>query len=355
MAGRKQRRNSCKSQEKKEIRERKKEQKRSNKIKQKGNKKMTYESPVTKNAPKVYIPASVYDKLFLYTKEASGEVSGVGTVEIEDGNFKVDEIFLLNQSATASSTDLDQTAIEGLMETFMMEDKDIGKLKLWWHTHAAMSVFWSGTDDNTIDGFRNTWMLSIVTNKAGNILGRIDIYNPIRITMNVDIIRVAEVDQTMVEAVRAEIASKVRSVTYTIPATSGRPVGFGYGSIYNDSDFVGTGFVGSEKIGTRWWEKENVAKGYFTGVNNNRALINTCDSCGKHKYLNTVKLDDGTDANLCLMCQETLKEQVEVGQCEMCGEIAEGSVRSIMLGENIVIICASCEENIDSYYVKVGE
>jgi hypothetical protein len=49
---------------------------------------------------------------------------------------------------------------------------------VWWHSHASMGVFWSGTDNDTIVSHANNggFLISIVTNKEGKFKTRFDIF-----------------------------------------------------------------------------------------------------------------------------------------------------------------------------------
>jgi hypothetical protein len=95
---------------------------------------------------------------------------------------------------------------------------DTSKLKLWWHSHANMGVFWSTTDENTIKLFDNGWMISLVGNKKGEILSRLDIYDPIRFTLgNLELKIIIETDPLLEKQIEDEIAEKVKHFVYTAP------------------------------------------------------------------------------------------------------------------------------------------
>jgi hypothetical protein len=65
-----------------------------------------------------------------------------------------------------------------------MEDKDPELVKVWWHSHGNGACFWSGIDSSTIELFNNSWMVSIVGNRLGDYKARVDIYEPVRVSVD---------------------------------------------------------------------------------------------------------------------------------------------------------------------------
>jgi hypothetical protein len=139
----------------------------------------------------VYIDAQAWAK-FRYWVELAGddEVSALGLVdEIHENGATtgliVSEIFLLDQIVDGSETTLDDKAVADLMIELAKKDVNNSRLKGWIHSHAGMKVFWSTTDDECCEKLANgSYSLSIVTNLHGDILTRIDVYNPCHIVLD---------------------------------------------------------------------------------------------------------------------------------------------------------------------------
>lgn len=111
----------------------------------------------------VQIDEEVYAKVMHWIDKASGEVSGLGKIVMEDGIFRVTSAILLKQTNSAMATDLDAAAVGKAM--FELKDEP-GALNWWWHSHVNMETFWSGTDMDTIHEFGNQgWVLATVLNK----------------------------------------------------------------------------------------------------------------------------------------------------------------------------------------------
>lgn len=134
----------------------------------------------------VYITDDAKEILDLIVFSAKGEVSGLGTVKlINRHDLLIEEVFLLKQKCTPVETVLDQKDVARLINEMVREGRDTSLLKLWWHSHVEMPVFWSlGTDEVTISKLGRKWMLSLVCNKFGDMLARLDIYDPVRVTLD---------------------------------------------------------------------------------------------------------------------------------------------------------------------------
>ena len=139
--------------------------------------------------PDVYVDAEAMAKIRAWTYHAKGEVSGLGLVEtnIEDGRLvsvEVVDVFILKQECSGSSTELDQGEIARLMCELEKEGK-ADQLKLWWHSHADLQVFWSQTDDQNIERLKTgDFLLSLVVNKAWDICARLDWFSPVEVTLD---------------------------------------------------------------------------------------------------------------------------------------------------------------------------
>jgi hypothetical protein len=143
------------------------------------------------NKVNILISVTAYRKMKAWIDMARGEVSGLGSVsEVKDRNgeltsFIIDDIYLLKQQCGSTDTLLDNEAVGQFLFETAKEGLDTSKVKLWWHSHGTLNVFWSTTDEQCIRNLANSsYMISIVANKEGKSLTRIDIYKPFHITLN---------------------------------------------------------------------------------------------------------------------------------------------------------------------------
>lgn len=116
------------------------------------------------SSPTIILPHAIYARVMHWIDRAEGEVSGVGTVVYDrtTNSYTVDEVFLLKQECSSAETELDAQAIA---EVESRLDTDDG-LRWWWHSHASMGVFWSGTDHTALRQLSEPgWFLATVFNK----------------------------------------------------------------------------------------------------------------------------------------------------------------------------------------------
>jgi hypothetical protein len=168
---------------------------------------------ITAEDIRFYLLPEVEERMRHYTNLAAGEVSGLGTVEEFDGGFLVTDLFLPKQTCSPGGTDLDQESVATLIMELDQAGKDPGALRFWWHSHGNLDVFWSGTDEQCINNLANgDYVLSLVTNKRGDVLARLDIFRPVRVTLDKVPVSVRSAGESLRERCREEIMQKVENV-----------------------------------------------------------------------------------------------------------------------------------------------
>lgn len=129
--------------------------------------------------PDVYIDMNAKTKLDLYIEFADGEISGLGDVEVlEDGSLFISDVYIFDQESSGASTEIDADTIADFIKECIEQEKDLSKIRLWWHSHGNMNAFWSTTDDQTSGTcFRTApFFISIVGNKSGDYRVRVDTF-----------------------------------------------------------------------------------------------------------------------------------------------------------------------------------
>jgi hypothetical protein len=125
-----------------------------------------------------------YARLRLYVELCPSEIGGLGEVHPEGDGLIVTDLFLLDQTVSAAETELRPEAVFDFLGRCLAEGRDPAALRLWWHSHAEHEVEWSETDETTIEGFGADSLISVVTNKAGDLLCRHDTWGPHRSTLD---------------------------------------------------------------------------------------------------------------------------------------------------------------------------
>ncbi len=121
----------------------------------------------TNRALQLVIPNDKFQQIMWWINKAPGECSGLGKLEVDGSRFTLVKVCLCKQENTGSSTDLDASAVAKAV--FELKDEP-GHLNFWWHSHANMDVFWSGTDHDTIQELGNHgWLVSTVFNKKREV------------------------------------------------------------------------------------------------------------------------------------------------------------------------------------------
>jgi len=148
----------------------------------------------------MYITMSsiIYSELRAYVDHYKDEVSGCGLVEkivhtyrdagdrVTEVEYRITEVFLPDkQDNTGSTTKIEEETVHELMNTLLTAGKDTNKLRMHWHSHADMSTFHSTTDDENYNTLANNgFVISLVLNHDGDILGRVDVYDDVRISVS---------------------------------------------------------------------------------------------------------------------------------------------------------------------------
>ena len=132
--------------------------------------------------PLVYIAESDWNRLLNYAQcaydEMKSEIGGMAEmVPDKDGDMWIKRPTILKQEVASANCDLDENALAQYYGTVA---KKYGTSDfLWWHSHADMNAFWSGTDKNTIKENEgksdHTW--SLVINIHGDYIMQLDVFN----------------------------------------------------------------------------------------------------------------------------------------------------------------------------------
>lgn len=185
--------------------------------------------------PKVSITPGALERLNGYIAVAEGEISGLGVVEkIGPKEFLITEVLIFKQECSSSESTFDNDGLAEFLTQAITQGRDIGRFKCWWHSHANMGTFWSNTDKETIEAFNNDWMISIVGNKKGEFLVRLDVYQSVRLTVDSLTLYVDRIaNPELIEELKTEVKEKVTFkkyspplvVTYVKPLNQSAPAG----------------------------------------------------------------------------------------------------------------------------------
>ena len=161
---------------------------------------------LTDHGLRVEIDAEAMEAIRQWTHLARGEFSCLGVVT--DDLF-IESVHLFEQSCTDASTELDPAALA----KFLTRCDQPEKVRGWFHSHASMKTFWSQTDNECIEALQNeSFLVSIVVNKAGDLRCRVDLYQPVRLTLDEVPVVVRVRSAALAADCRREFQQKVREM-----------------------------------------------------------------------------------------------------------------------------------------------
>lgn len=178
---------------------------------------------------KVVFSINAYIKYQIYINKVNTEISGFAKVtkHKEAGIFYIEDLILLPQIiATGVYTRFNQG---DFYNDLISRGGSPSDYRCWWHSHVDMPVFWSSTDTATIEDHdiqlpEDNWFLSIVGNKKGEILCRLDLFDPIRITLDKIPWEIDFTNETISQLVDNEIKTNfAKEPQYILPLDKHNP------------------------------------------------------------------------------------------------------------------------------------
>lgn len=131
------------------------------------------------------IPEEINKKIMHWVKKVSHkEFSALGKISLdkETNTFKVEDVVLVKQKNSGTSTEMDPAAIGKAM--FLLKDKP-GDLRWWLHSHHSMGVFWSGTDTATIKQLAlGGWFVSTVVDNENKFKTAFSQSSPVKLIVD---------------------------------------------------------------------------------------------------------------------------------------------------------------------------
>jgi hypothetical protein len=167
----------------------------------------------------LYITAYAKKKMGYYVSQCPDEISGLGKVTAVkaaggETQFIVHDLEIFDQVVSSAHSTIEQeTLAKFLFDKMKAGEKKLSEYRFWWHSHAAMSVFFSGTDTGTIDASTEfPWLISLVTNHKHEMKARFDLFDPIRHKVeDLNIITLEGEDLELKDLCKKEITEKVKT------------------------------------------------------------------------------------------------------------------------------------------------
>ena len=160
--------------------------------------------------------------------EFKSEVGGfmIATKD-KDGDYIISDPEILQQEVTGGTTEMDKAAVaDYYVKACMEHGKDVRFV--WWHSHANMSAFWSGTDTSTMKEYESgDWSAFLVVNIRGEYKFRVCVWNPISAHEDTELTILGAKARTVPKTIVTQVKKLCEKPVYTPTKWTG----YGYGTI----------------------------------------------------------------------------------------------------------------------------
>lgn len=158
------------------------------------------------------------EKLYHYIDLCPGEVSGMGRITYADDVFTVHDLTIFEQTASGAHSDIEIEALARFQMEKVKAGEDLSEWRLWFHSHAGMKTFFSGTDMATINSSTEfPWMVSLVSNHDHDYSARLDVFQPFRLHTDLEVYEQITESAELKKEIEKEIAEKVKKPVYKKP------------------------------------------------------------------------------------------------------------------------------------------
>ncbi len=169
-------------------------------------------SSLISDIPDVIITSSDLALIQAYIAACEVEINGFAMIDYDPAHnrFIVDAPFILKQEATGTYVETDDQAQADFIVAEMQAGRDGSRMRFQWHSHVHMQAYFSPTDTDNIDRWLGDWLVSLVMNKRGEYQCRLDVFKPIRYSLELPLqVVLSPPPAAEQDRVRKEVASKV--------------------------------------------------------------------------------------------------------------------------------------------------
>ncbi len=166
-------------------------------------------STLIKHSPTLLFTVDAWCKLQAFLSLSTQEISGFGRVVPFGNDFLVNEIFLLPQKVSPVETIIDELDVACFISELIEKGEDPYFIRLWWHSHVNMGLFWSQTDNENMKAHTKDYMFGLVGLQNGQVKIRLDINEPVKITLDDIPSQVMYLTEDYIAECQEEIREKV--------------------------------------------------------------------------------------------------------------------------------------------------
>ena len=134
-----------------------------------------------------------WDKIINYARCSSDkwgtEIGGMAvTIQDDDDDWIIKDPVIMKQEVSGGLCELDKTKLAEYYSKMAIKYSKKNMRFCWWHSHAKMAAFWSGTDTNTIDEYEDGDLsFALVVNVKEEYKCRVSVWKPFIIHEDVEL------------------------------------------------------------------------------------------------------------------------------------------------------------------------
>lgn len=163
--------------------------------------------------PALQMPQAIWQKLLTFVQLCPTEINGFGYVDQVGKDFTLEDVIILEQSADMHGVEVSAATLGRHIYELIDAGKDPGRMRFQWHSHVHLEAYFSATDLRTIENYgrRGDWMISLVANNRGDYQLRLDVFQPQRLWVPLNLKLIMPPDSAIIEWCQEEIAAKVHA------------------------------------------------------------------------------------------------------------------------------------------------
>lgn len=164
-------------------------------------------------APRIYITQLALQKIKCFVDICKYEINGLGIVKRNNNNFTIEDVFLIKQTTDSLGmhVETDSKALNHFIYELVKNGGDASEIRFQWHSHVDMPAYFSPEDVDTIRGYMNDYMISLVMNKQGEHKCRLDLFKPFHLSLETPLfVKIPCLTENLIEEYREEMEQKVK-------------------------------------------------------------------------------------------------------------------------------------------------
>lgn len=166
---------------------------------------------------KLLIEKTAAEKLWSYTMLCKSEISGLGRVQVVDGKLLITDVAIFKQVVSSAHSTIEAAALAEFQAERVRAGESMKDWCLWWHSHAEMAVFFSGTDTGTIESSTEfPYLVSLVVNRKRESKARLDFYSPVRAVLDLELEEITVENKEITELCQKDIDEKVSQAVVNV-------------------------------------------------------------------------------------------------------------------------------------------